>query len=187
MLGEGFPTNTAPLAFLDLEMTGLEPGKHEIVEIAVVLVSQPGLDVLEEWDTKVMPQHLDQADPVSLQMIGYSDANWKGAVTLQEAMEQFTKKTDGHIIAGWNCAYDWAFLELAMHATNTKTRIHKRILDCMSFAYGKLYPKHELSAMGLAATAKRLGIPQDHHHQALADAKMTYLVYKALVEGMTTA
>ncbi len=183
MLGEAFNTTRAPIAFLDLEMTGLEPMKHEIVEIALVRVAQPSLDTLEEWSVKVKPEHIGTADPVSLTMIGYSEEAWQDAVSLQEAMEQFVAKTDHHIIAGWNCAYDWAFLEAAMEKTNTVTHIHKRILDVMAFAYGKLWPRFPLSAMGLMAVCRQLNIALDHHHQALADTQATATVYKNLVQS----
>lgn len=182
MLGEGFATHEAPLAFLDLEMSGLEPMRHEIMEIAVVRVSQPGLQVLESWSTKVMPEHIDTADPVSLKMINYSDEGWKGAMSLQEAMELFVEKTRGHVIAGWNVAYDWAFLEVAMGKTGVQSSVHKRILDVMSFAYNQLYLDRPLGDMGLAKIAKQYNIVQERHHEALADTITTFEIYKKLVE-----
>lgn len=180
MLGEGFATQGAPFAFLDLEMSGLEPMRHEILEIAVVRVSQPDLAVLEEWSVLVKPEHIETADPVSLKMIEYSEERWKDAVPLQEAMEMFVEKTRSHIVAGWNVAYDWAFLEVAMGKTGTRSSIHKRVLDVMSFAYGKLGQDRPLSDMGLAKTAKGLGITLERHHHALDDTMATYEVYKKL-------
>lgn len=182
MLGEGFATHEAPFAFLDLEMSGLEPMRHEILEIAVVRVSQPGLQALESWSTKVLPEHAETADPVSLKMIGYSDESWKDAVSLQEAMELFVEKTRGHVVAGWNVAYDWAFLEVAMGKTGVRSSVHKRILDVMSFAYNWLYLDRPLGDMGLAKIAKMFGIVQERHHEALADTMATFEVYKKLVE-----
>lgn len=181
MLGEGFATHEAPLAFLDLEMSGLEPMRHEILDIAVVRVAQPGLQVLETWSTKVRPEHIETADPVSLKMIGWSDEAWKDAVPLQEVMERFVAMTRGHIIAGWNVAYDWAFLEVAMGKTGVRSSVHKRILDVMSFAYNRLFHDRPLGDMGLAKIAKFFGVEQERHHEALADTMATLEVYKKLV------
>ncbi len=186
MLGHTFPTANAPFAFLDLEMSGLEPLQHEILEIAIVRVEQPSLTVLEEWSTKVRPEHIETADPVSLQMIGWSEEGWKDALPLAEAMRLFTEKTAHHIVAGWNVAYDWAFLEVAMAKTGTRTQIHKRILDVMSYAYSKLDDAFSLSDFGLAKMAKHLQIDLTDHHQALADTKATFEVYKKLAAQSST-
>lgn len=183
MLGQTFDTTTAPIAFIDLEMSGLEPIKHEILEIGIVRVGQPGLEVLEEWSIKVRPEHMETADPESLKVIGWTAEAWDDAVPLQEAMKQCVQKVAGHILAGWNVAYDWAFLEVAMQQTGIATSVHKRILDVQSFAYHALRSDIAFGTCGLETVAKRLSIVMTGHHQALADAQGTFAIYKALSTG----
>ena len=55
MKGQEFDVKSAPISFIDLEMTGLEGSKHEIVEIGLVKVSQPELEIIEKWEAKVRP------------------------------------------------------------------------------------------------------------------------------------
>lgn len=181
MRGETFPTDTAPIAFIDLEMTGLEATKHEIVEMAVIRVSQPELTVVEEWQTRVLPTHMETADPISLQISGWSAEAWSDALSLKQALTQFVEKTRGHILAGWNMCVDWAFLEVGLGSVGLNTEAHKRILDVMSFAYGRLVPPVSWNALGLDSVATHLGLTLAHHHRALADTRATFDIYKTLV------
>lgn len=181
MLGQSFDTTTAPFAFIDLEMSGLEPIKNEILEIGIVRVSQPGLEVLEEWSVKVAPERMETADPEALKVIKWSADAWIGAIPLQQAMEQFVAKTSGHVLAGWNVAYDWVFLEVAMQHTSVRSAIHKRILDVQSFAFAHLSGTLPFGKCGLDAVAEQLHITPSGFHQALADARTTFEIYRALV------
>lgn len=176
-----FPTATAPIAFIDVEMSGLEPLRHEMLQLAVIRVAQPSMELLDQWSVRIRPEHLESANPVSLKVIGWSDAWASEGVPLQQAMEEFVVRTAGCILAGWNIAYDWAFLEAAMAATKTQTKIHKRILDVMSFAYGRLAGSLGIDTCGLGSVARHLGVPVEGRHDALGDALTTYRVYQALV------
>ena len=46
------------LAFIDIETTGLNLLKHEIIEIGGVLTT-PELNVLEEFELKIKPEEVD--------------------------------------------------------------------------------------------------------------------------------
>ena len=77
MKGLELDTKTAPISFIDLEMTGLEGTRHEIVEIGLLKVSQPDLEIIESWDVKVKPQNIAVADPEALKICGYDEEKWK--------------------------------------------------------------------------------------------------------------
>src|SRR3989338_2451792 len=55
-------------AFIDIETTGLDVINHEIIEIGCVLTT-PELQVIEEFEMKIKPEHLENADPVSLKSV----------------------------------------------------------------------------------------------------------------------
>ncbi|MBI2610251.1 3'-5' exonuclease [Candidatus Giovannonibacteria bacterium] len=176
MKGKEFETNESPISFIDLEMTGLEGSKHEIVEIGLVKVSQPKLEIIESWDVKVKPEKLENADPEALRISNYDADAWKSAVSLKEMMKMLSAKIQNTILAGWNISTDYAFLDAASTKTGVQLDFHKRVFDITSYAYSKL--GYEWSELGLGGTAKKLGISNEKHHTALADAMACYEVYK---------
>ncbi len=181
MKGGEFDTKTAPFSFIDLEMTGLEAHKHEIVEIGLIKVSQPDLEVMESWEVKVRPENLASADEEALQVNGFSEEKWKGAISLKEAMEILAPKVAGTILAGWNIATDYAFLDAAVTKTSIKLDFHKHVFDVHSFAAAKL--ALEWGASGLNNTAKHLGVEIIGHHSALPDSQACFQIYKKLITG----
>ena len=86
------------LAFIDVETTGFSPEKHEIIELAVVLAKQtpregkgPKLEIIQEKEWKIKPEHLETAEEQALRVNGYNEVDWMFAVDLKNAMEEFAK------------------------------------------------------------------------------------------------
>ena len=176
MKGKDFDTKNAPISFVDLEMTGLESMKHEIVEVGLVKVSQPDLKIIETWETKVKPEHLETADPEALDISGYNPDGWKDAITLKEMMVILSEKSKGSILAGFVPFADYAFLDAAVTQTGIPLDIHRRILDVNPYIVAKM--RWVFGENGLSSTSKKLDVKLEKHHTALADAMATYEVYK---------
>lgn len=181
MKGKDFDTKICPISFIDLEMTGLESTKHEIVEIGLVKVSQPDLIVIEKWEAKVRPMHPETGDPVAVEISGYDQEKWKDSIMLQEMMQIFAVKVKGTILAGFNVSSDYSFLDVAITQTGIPLDVHRRILDVNPFAVGK--KGWVFGENGLGSMTKLLGIKLENHHTALADAVATYEVYRKVVQG----
>ncbi|MBI2023947.1 3'-5' exonuclease [Candidatus Giovannonibacteria bacterium] len=178
MKGKDFDTKIAPISFIDLEMTGLESSKHEIIEIGLVKTSQPGLEVIETWEIKVKPLHLGTADPEALKISGYDENAWKNAISLKEMMNLLAPKIKGSILAGFNVSCDYAFLDVATTQTGIPLDFHRRILDVNAFICGKL--GCIFGEKGLSSFSKEFNINLDKHHTALADAMAAYELYKKI-------
>ena len=181
MRREEFEVKNIPISFLDLEMTGLEGHRHEIVEIGLVKASQPDLKILETWEIKVRPEKLSEADPIALKISGYDKEKWKDAVSLKEAMEALSFKISGTILAGWNVPVDYSFLDAAVTRTGIRLDFHKHVLDVNSFAAGKLGLDKGFS--GQTRISKILGVKVETEHSALPDALVCYEIYKKLALG----
>ena len=51
------------IAFVDLETTGLDPSRHDIIEIGIVRVDARTLEVLDEYEALVAPKPPASAPP----------------------------------------------------------------------------------------------------------------------------
>ena len=92
------------LAFVDIETTGLDVLEHEIIEIGCVLTT-PDLEVIEEFELKIKPEHIENANPVSLKVNHYKEEDWVDALPLEEAMQIFAEKVKGCILGLLNMLF----------------------------------------------------------------------------------
>ena len=168
------------LAFIDIEATGLDVIKHEIIEIGCVLTT-PDLKIIEEFELKIKPEYIENADPVSLKISHYNKENWKDAYSLEKAMKILSKKTKDCIMVGQNVAFDSGFLEHAYSQTSIVNSMHYHKLDTISIAWAKLHKDPNLEHFSLREMCVRFGIKNEHAHTALSDARATYELYKKLM------
>jgi DNA polymerase III epsilon subunit-like protein len=170
--------STRPLAFVDLEFSGLG-AEHEILSIGCVLAEQPGLRVTAEWGVKVIPEHIETADPESLRINGYTAEGWRDAVPLREALEDFNKLVAGAVLIGFNIVGDFYQLKKSFHQVGLEPEYHWQVLDVQSMAFWSKYGSG-LKGFRMTELIERLGLPVRKWHDALADAQATYDIYKKL-------
>ena len=176
------------LAFIDTESTGLDYDRHELISIGVVLASQdwsgdyPVFDTIEEFELKINPEHIEDADPVALRVNKYDPADWIFAYTLSEAMKILSEKTKDAIMVSHNIAFDYAFLEKAFHRTGIENKMHYHKLDTISIAFAKLHGNNDVHRFSLRNLCEHFDIKNKNAHTALSDAHATFELYKKLME-----
>ncbi|HNW71806.1 MAG TPA: 3'-5' exonuclease [Candidatus Paceibacterota bacterium] len=168
------------LAFTDLETTGLNILKHEIIEIGCVITDYK-LKVIEEFEIKIKPENIENADLVALKVNGYNDEDWKDAMSLKNALHIFSDKAKDCIMVGQNVAFDSWFLEYNFAKLNLKNTLHYHRLDTISIAWAKLHKKEEVNHFSLREMCKYFGIKNENPHRALSDAQATFELYKKLM------
>ena len=168
-------------AFIDTETTGLNLVRHEIIEIGCVLTT-PELEVIEEFEIKIKPERIEDADPVSLKINHYDPEKWEDAYTLNEAIKIFADKVKDAIMVGHNVAFDAGFLDCAFHKTGLENTLHYHRLDTVSMAWAKLHREPDLEHFSLRELGLRFDIENADAHRALSDARATYELYKKLME-----
>ena len=169
------------LAFIDIETTGLSVLKHEIIQIGCVLVTSE-LEIIEEFELKIKPERIQDADKTSLKINHYDERDWVFAYSLQEAMKIFAKKTKNFVMVGQNVCFDSSFLEYAFAKTKIDNSMHYHRLDTISIAWAKLHREPDLEHFSLREMCIRFGIKNESAHTALSDARATFLLYKKLME-----
>jgi DNA polymerase III epsilon subunit family exonuclease len=179
---------THNLAFIDVETTGLNPDLHEIIELGVVLVRQipqegkgPALEVISEYEYKIIPERLFNADPESLKINGYTPEKWTDAKPLKEVMEDFSVRTKSASFVAHNVAFDLEFIKRAFEHAGVKSQMHYHRIDTISLAFAKLYHDPKVEKFSLRFLCEYFGIKNENAHTALSDARATFELYQKLV------
>ena len=168
------------LVFVDVETTGLDPARHELIEIAAVRVDAHTLEPLDHASVRVRPSRLGDADPRALEVNGYSDAAWKDAVSLPTALRRVAPLLDGALVAGHNVGFDWAFLARGFERAGLPLPdVDYHRLDTASLAW-PLVAGAEIESLSLDAVCTALGLHRPSPHRALADAMASLEVARRL-------
>jgi DNA polymerase-3 subunit epsilon len=172
-----------PLIFLDIESTGLEIQKHEIIQIGALKTdSKKPFKIVDQINIKIKPERIKDADKDALKIVGYTEAKWKDGITLKEALAILDEFAKGGIIVGYNVNFDWAILNHAYHGFGRVDPFYYHRVDVMSMAYLKFFSIKTLKRFSLGEICTHLKIKRDAAHDALDDARVTYLVFKKLMQ-----
>ena len=175
------PPRTNKIAFVDLETTGLNPSKAEILEIGAVVYDITA-GTMQEYSAKVKPLFIERADPKALEINGYNEKDWKDAGTLEEALAGLGEIAEGATFFAYNVSFDWSFLEVAYSATELPIPFHYHRLCVMSMATIKI-PKSKVQSYSLKTVCAYLGIaPEPKIHRALNGAQKAFEVYMKLTK-----
>lgn len=175
---ESFPDK---LAFTDLETTGMWPPEGEIIEIGLVVAETKTLEIIDRLNVKVQPQHIATAHPEALRVNGYSPEQWHDAVSLDTALRQYIEKARGAALCAWRVAFDFTFLQAAMHDADLLPTGHQTTQLCVySMARQALRDKN-IQPFRLKTVAQFLGLPPEPEpHRAINGAEQAFEIYKKL-------
>lgn len=170
-----------PIAITDLETTGLDERHHEIIEIGLILAHQQNLEILQVFETKVRPEHIETASPRALEINGYDPELWKEAPWLLWAMAQYAIKTQNAMFAAHNVTHDWAFIREGFRKTGVNNLMDYHRIDLFSIAWEKLTRSTDLKEFKLKQLCRHFGIPEEPEpHRAINGARCAYEVFKRL-------
>lgn len=175
------------IAFTDLETTGINPEKHEIIEIGLVVMRPLDQAVIHELNLKVQPTRIQAACSAALKINGYDPNDWQEAVPLGEAIEQYSDLVNDALFCSQNTTFDWGFLAKAFYLTEIGHRIDYHHLDLFSLAFSKLW-RTQLPRLSLSTLGEFFGLePEPQPHRAINGAKMAYEIYKRLMAYPATS
>ena len=169
-----------PILFIDLEMTGLDVTRHEIIEIAALLTRPPKFDIESSYYTKVLPIHIETANSQALEITGYDPRLWQDAIPSHQALLELSRFAPNCILAGWSVQNEWNFLIHALEAENLPYFFDDKMIEVWSLAYAKFYNSSQPERLNLANVCKLLNIPVDRHKPD-SDIRATYKIFKHLI------
>lgn len=157
----------------DLETTGLEANKDEIIEIGACKIVNGRID--EIFATFVKPtKHISKE---ITDLTGIDDAMVENAPTINYVMPDFYKFCDGAILVAHNIAFDISFI----HNMSKKLSYNfdHKLMDTMEISRKKL---PGLKNYKLGTVVERLGVVLDNAHRAINDATATAKVFIKLMQ-----
>lgn len=156
---------------IDLEMTGLNPKHHKILEVAAVRVRKK--EIVSEC-SMLIHQHQPLEEKIT-ELTGIDQEMLAGAKEEDEVLDHFFGFLGEDILVGQNVIFDYSFLKQA--AINRKQPFERKAADTLKIARRCL---PALEKRTLDALCGYYGIEIGYHHRALDDAKATYLLYERL-------
>jgi DNA polymerase-3 subunit epsilon len=172
-----------PLVFIDTETTGLDPHKHEIIEVAAVRVTPWG-ERVASFEMKTRPLHLERAEPSALTINGYTAEKWKFAVDVTRALESFAwicTSTIAPIIVGHNPRFDLEFLRATFEREGVAwPTLHHHIIDTSTLAWPYAVAGYT-DSLSLGPVCTMHDVSNEGAHGAMTDVVRCMAVYTKMV------
>lgn len=168
------------IAIIDIETTGLDPLKHEIIDIGAVIFDDQSMKS-KEFSFLVKPEHPETGSKEAYRINGYDKELWEDAKSLKEAMILLSKEVNDAVFCAHNMIFDWSFLQEASKNTGIDLGFSHRKVDLFSVAWAKIN-HHTMDGWSLKKICERLLIePEPAIHTGINGAKVEFEVYKKLM------
>ncbi|NMA82377.1 MAG: DUF3072 domain-containing protein [Epulopiscium sp.] len=157
----------------DLETTGCNPERDQIIEIGAIKVKKG--QIVSEYQQLVHPQmaipsHITEITGITNEMV-YEQPH------IHEVLPEFLVFCESDYILGHNILFDYKFIKY--NVLRHQYTFEKKAFDTLKIARNFL--KH-LPSRSLGAICEYYSIDHLHAHRALDDARVTYEVFLKLKE-----
>ncbi len=160
----------APLAFLDVETTGLNPDWGDrVVEIAVVRAQ--GLSEVTRFVSLVNPRR--RLNPEAMRVNGITPSMVADAPFFSDLLDQLLPLLEDVVLVCHNVPFDLRFLEAELCKADAPVW-DGVALDTLAFARRQYWFRRN----NLSAIARELGIRSMGAHRALADVLTTQAIFR---------
>ena len=179
------------LLLVDIEATGLDSSRHEIIQLAGVLLDKKILKEKEAFSSFIKPVKWKTRDPESMAVNKISFNELKDSPSLKSTLEKFNK-TFGHnvILSYYVGVMDVTFLHTAYKKCKMKWPFDHHTFNIWSLFYPFLAKKNKLKStkdfggFNLEDLVKmfKLKIDKSQLHDALVDCRVEAEVLRKVVK-----
>lgn len=159
---------------LDVETTGLNPSKDDIIQFSAIRVDK-NLKIIDEIDIYIkcrypIPPYITKINGISNSILVAKGLNPKDAA---EKIIAFCENEQ--VVMGHNVDFDLKFIKEFLKKNNTETSLFSEIIDTLKIAREKVDGSHKLSVL-----AKKAGFKGTNFHNSMEDVRATLCVFKWL-------
>ncbi len=168
------PLSRARFTVVDLEATGSNPDRDQVIEVGVVVIE--GLTITERYSTLVQPE-VRIPDWIQ-RLTGIDEAKVQNAPRFHQIAPALEAMLTGSVFVAHNVDFDERFLRMKMKSCGLHpepwpslctVRLSRRVL--------RGFRSYRLDAL-----AERLEIELEHHHRAVDDAEAAARIFLHAVE-----
>ena len=176
------------LTVIDTETTGLSKEVHEIIDIALIsyVISENGERfVVNKYNSKIKPAHIETASPVALKINHYKEEEYIDAPDHVDVLPMVRKMIeDSDVLIGQNLIFDLQFINAAcekLYGEDDKVYFPPYI-DTKAMA-DVLRKKDIIEKSGMDYLCEHYGVVfTGKAHTALVDCERTMQVFDKLTQ-----
>lgn len=162
------------VAFVDLETTGFDPGRDEIIEMAVVIARGP--EEIRRWSTLVHPSRPIPFE--TTQLTGIDDDMVADAPSVASASADLARIVGSRPVIAHNAPFDRAFLERSPAVTSRPSGQWIDSLEVVRIALPRLRSHR------LADLARAFSLDPGRGHRAEDDAGTLFCIWRIAVAAL---
>jgi DNA polymerase-3 subunit epsilon len=182
------------ILLIDTEFSGFNfPKKHDLLQIAAVLLDKITLKEKKSFNIYVRPSHWKTRDLESMAVNKISWEMVKDAPKLKDAIKKFDAAFPKNVIQAFYVGYnDKRILIEAYKQAGVKWQFDYHYFDLWALFYGLLAKKNQLKSkkdfagFGLEYLIKKLKIKIDENkmHNALVDCRLEAEILRRVIKGI---
>ena len=173
---KGKQQDTCVFITIDIETTGLDPEKDEILEIAAI-------KYIENNEAEVFSRAVKVQKPLTKEISELTgitdDFLLKNGMDIETALKDFWNFVGRAKLVGYNVSFDMSFLRNASVEHKIKMQANKCI-DILQLARRKVKGTKNYK---MSTVASELGIEMAQKHRAESDCRLAFEIYRKLNEN----
>lgn len=174
------PWRDAEFSVIDLETTGLDPERDEIISYAAVQIADGRVRLNDVRYQRIRPRRMPDGETIRIH--GLRRADLVDAPPLHEVLDGLLEAMTGKALVAHFAEIERSFLSAALDTRGL--RLVNPIIDTTALA-AELFrrrgrPLLDSGSIGLSPLARALGLPVHRPHHADGDALTTAQVFLAL-------
>lgn len=181
------------LLLIDIEATGLDPVKHEIIQLAGVLLDRKTLKEKEAFTTYIKPRNWKNRDPESMKVNKIAWDDVKDAPDLKPALQKFNKAFGKNVTLSYYVGImDIVFMQAAYKKAGLKWPFDYHFFNIWGLFYAylaarnRLKNKKDFGGFNLEGLVQSFGIKakKSDLHDALVDCRVEAEVLRKIIDKL---